>query len=443
MVGIPQGVQKVRGALLNRNGNQPFLEPKPPLKAIADPANLESPDAAIKKAAEVKMAEDLKKQKIKAVKYLTEIGCGCYDADGGVSAALAASMTDCTEDVRYETITAIAEAAQGKCCSRCGQVCCCNKTILTQLAKTAYERDDTGCYVEPSERVREAAAEALRICCPNTTSPLIVPSEDGDREVPGDTTEPEREAAEGEGTEPPVPPSAEPPAEEQLPRGDQAYFHKPLRGTAVGGPAGWAVVLHVSVNHRLAHIHLNQENSQLAVGTVLPVHRTAENQLTELGQLQVVESFPGSANVTGSKEVLALLKRGDVALVPAATAAVQPTQNAEPLSWADATVTGGDHCDPLCAAFDVTLAPTATLGEQSTPDAKTLSPDFSSRKSLGHQKPLRAAFDGEVLPAANAAEQPMQAAELKSLNDAARTHQGRQDALRAAFDSAVDPLARR
>ena len=77
-MGIPQAGTKIHGALFNRRGNHPGLERKPALKAIADPANLASPNPAIKKAAEVKMAEDLKKQKIKAVKYLAGIGCGCY-----------------------------------------------------------------------------------------------------------------------------------------------------------------------------------------------------------------------------------------------------------------------------------------------------------------------------------------------------------------------------
>ena len=37
--------------------------------------------------------------------------------------------------------------------------------VLNALAKRAYERDDSGCPLEPSKRVREAAAEALKACC--------------------------------------------------------------------------------------------------------------------------------------------------------------------------------------------------------------------------------------------------------------------------------------
>lgn len=172
-LGIPQGVKKVQGALTNRRGNRPQAEPKDALKALNDPANLESPDAAIKRAAEIKKAEDLKPQKIKAIKYLTSIGCGCYDLDGSVTGALVAAAEDCTEDVRLVTMQQIKAAACGKCCSNCGQVCCCNDAMLKKLAQVAYERDEFGCYSEPSKRVREAAAAALVACCPGSV-PLEV-----------------------------------------------------------------------------------------------------------------------------------------------------------------------------------------------------------------------------------------------------------------------------
>ena len=61
-LGIPQGMNKIHAQLFNRRGNFPGLEKKPPLKAIADPANLESPVDAIKMAAEVKVQEDLAPQ---------------------------------------------------------------------------------------------------------------------------------------------------------------------------------------------------------------------------------------------------------------------------------------------------------------------------------------------------------------------------------------------
>ncbi|MFM2097065.1 MAG: hypothetical protein RIS70_4189, partial [Planctomycetota bacterium] len=81
-LGIPQGAKRVSDNWTNRGGRFPGMEKKPPLKKIADPENLKSDNPAIKKAAEIKKEEDLAKQKIKAVKYLASIGCGCYNRDG-------------------------------------------------------------------------------------------------------------------------------------------------------------------------------------------------------------------------------------------------------------------------------------------------------------------------------------------------------------------------
>jgi hypothetical protein len=187
-LGIPQAYRSIRDNRSNRSGNRPQAERKPPLKAIADPKNLESPDPAIKKAAEVKQAEDLKEQKIKAVKYLASIGCGCYNRDGSITDALLKSMDDCTEDVRLATVRAIAVAAAGEQCANCKQRSCCSEEISNKLYEIAYEKDDTGCFLEPSERVRLSAAEALRTCCPGSdedffieTAPPRLPETGGER----------------------------------------------------------------------------------------------------------------------------------------------------------------------------------------------------------------------------------------------------------------------
>lgn len=174
-LGIPQGMNKIHAQMFNRRGNFPGLEKKPPLKALADPANLESPIEAIKVGAEVKIQEDLAPQKIKAVKFLAEHACGCYNdkMEGAVVDALVKSMDDCTEKVRLKTVEAIQGSAEGQCCDNCDQKCCCDPKILKQLAKMAFERDEFGCYAEPSERVREAALEALQTCCTGDTPPIV------------------------------------------------------------------------------------------------------------------------------------------------------------------------------------------------------------------------------------------------------------------------------
>jgi hypothetical protein len=348
-LGIPAGIKKLQGATRNRRGNHPNLEPKPPMRAIADPRNLESEDKAIKKAAEVKQAEDLKAQKIKAVKYLASIGCGCYDVDGGVTEALVASMSDCTEDVRYETINAISEAAENGCCANCGSTCCCNKDILTAMAKIAYERDDHGCYLEPSQRVREAAAEALRICCPNDSPPVIVPAEQPEEQPERESVEPGVDEGDARETDPATPPIPTPPGGEPLPDGAATWQSTPAgmqpyvapaeaESAAVQGRAGngFGVVVHVSPAHGLAHVHFNQSAFQASVGSIVGVYEGAGQQRHLLAKLQVVETFPGSANVTGSPDALTRIARGDVVLQATVVNAEQRPEAvaAEPVSVA-------------------------------------------------------------------------------------------------------------
>lgn len=166
-LGIPQTQNMVFDNRVNRNGNVPQRERQPPLLRIADPANLQSPNPAIKKAAEIKAQKDLKCQKVKAIKYLATIGCGCYNKDKGVTKALLAAMDDCDEEVRLAAVQAIQTTATEDACPQCGQHSCCSKEVTEQLAKMATETDETGCWLEPSERVREAARSAMCICCPN------------------------------------------------------------------------------------------------------------------------------------------------------------------------------------------------------------------------------------------------------------------------------------
>jgi hypothetical protein len=178
-LGIPKVFQKIRDATANSRGNRPGLERTPPLKKIADPAFLKPEIAegipmpkALKEAAKVKIQEDLAPQKIKAVKFLAEMGCGCYNDDGAITDALVEALEDCTPDVREATIVAISEVAADETCTKCGTKNCCEEPILMKLAEIAYERDETGCYKELNEDIRNAAIEALEACCPSE-GPLI------------------------------------------------------------------------------------------------------------------------------------------------------------------------------------------------------------------------------------------------------------------------------
>ena len=133
-MGIPQAYNAMHGNLVNRNGKRPQWEKKPPLKGIADAANLESPNPAIKAAAEIKQQEDMAQQKVKALAYLGSLGCGCYDKEGKMEAALLAGLEDCTPEVRLAAAQAIVDTAASCCCSGGG----CNYTSCCSEAESGY-----------------------------------------------------------------------------------------------------------------------------------------------------------------------------------------------------------------------------------------------------------------------------------------------------------------
>jgi hypothetical protein len=322
-LGIPQAFDTAHAQLFNRRGNFPKTEKKPPLKAIGDPANLKSDVPAIKAAAEIKQAEDLKLQKIKAIKYLAEIGCGCYDKDEKVTKALVAAMEDCTEDVRLAAVEAIKEAACGEQCAQCKRKSCCNEKISQQLAKIANEVDDSGCWAEPSERVRQAAAAALAACCPLSGPPAGEEPERIERTEPT----PEVERREGATETPPAPPSTHTdsspsdrsalvvpgaaPGTAPLPavrltssrRTAMRFLPSPSEAIVLPpsqtSPRG-AVML-VDAARNLAHVHFAEGSSAIAVGTRLQVYKPSETGYQHLGELEVTRSFPGSAHVRPSQ----------------------------------------------------------------------------------------------------------------------------------------------
>lgn len=168
-LGIPQATAALRDATINRNGNFPKLEKKPPVLKLADPANLaaEKPEM-IKAAAKIKTDQDLKKQKIKAIKYLAEVNCGCYNKDDAVAKAFLAALDDCDPEVRTAAVEGLSKAAGS--CSTCRTGCettCCTEAILKKLQDIATGKDAAGCYKEPVKEIRVAAAALVRKCpCP-------------------------------------------------------------------------------------------------------------------------------------------------------------------------------------------------------------------------------------------------------------------------------------
>ncbi len=233
-LGIPQTFMKVRDHVLNIHGNHPGLEAKPPIKALADPANLASENLAIKTAAKIKQEEDKAQQKIKGIKYLADIGCGCYNVNGEITDALLDALDDCTEEVRYAAVKAIGEAAKGEQCENCKQKSCCSEKIVKRLAKIGWEKNDQGCWVEPSERVREAAQKAACVCCPGREfypqiGPTPVNGDNGETPVNGDNGEtPELETSPDPNTE--TPDTLDPTVPEQPDENASARRRHPLAG---------------------------------------------------------------------------------------------------------------------------------------------------------------------------------------------------------------------
>lgn len=168
-LGIPQAAARLRDGTINRSGNFPNLEKKPPVLKLADPKNLqpEKPEM-IKAAAKIKQDQDLKKQKIKAIKFLAEVNCGCYNKDDAVAKAFLAALEDCDPDVRKAGIEGLCTAAGN--CSKCRNGCettCCTEEILKKVNDIANGCTDQGCPKEPVKEIRTLAAGLLKKCpCP-------------------------------------------------------------------------------------------------------------------------------------------------------------------------------------------------------------------------------------------------------------------------------------
>lgn len=167
-LGIPQADAAFRSGVLNRSGEFPQLEKKPPLLPISDPQNLASENPLLKNAAEIKKDKDLKPQKIKALKYLATVGCVCPSEADKVEQALLQGLNDCDCEVRLAAMEAICAAI--KTCGPCGtNPCgssCCTEAIRKKLDEMANKTDDKGCFVEPSAQLRRMAAAVLAACPP-------------------------------------------------------------------------------------------------------------------------------------------------------------------------------------------------------------------------------------------------------------------------------------
>ena len=197
-LGIPQATAAIRDSTVNRNGNFPSLEKKPRLLKIADPANLkpEKPEM-IKAAAKIKTDQDLKKQKLKAIAFLAEVNCGCYNKDDAVAKAFLEAMADCDPDIRKAAIEGLSKAAGS--CSKCRTGCettCCTEEILKKAQDLATGKDANGCFKEPDKEIRAMAAALVRKCPSPPAKPIeeipAPPSEIEELTPPGEVA-PHRE----------------------------------------------------------------------------------------------------------------------------------------------------------------------------------------------------------------------------------------------------------
>lgn len=324
-LGIPQTWNTVGGHALNRRGGKPKRELKPPVKRLADPANLESEVPAIKKAAEIKQAEDMKQQKVKAVRYLAETaGCGCYDEGGEVTDALVAALDDCTEEVRFATVKALlARACNQQQCGTCPKCngSCCNQKIIDKLSKLAYDCDDKGCWVEPSERIRVAAKAILQACCPTQTQEyygeqkqLVIPppveTPGGKKNLEG--PDPEAETPGNDGM------NMNDPLQTSVRNHYQSLPTFPIEGETVLKTVSYAnnddssrsttekrreiilsgSVAEIAVDKNCLLIRLS-ETALVPVGTRLQVKRRQQlGRIDYLGEVEVIESEAGECVVT-------------------------------------------------------------------------------------------------------------------------------------------------
>lgn len=172
-LGIPQGVgrfKKFRESRVNRKGDKPEREKKPKLTKLTDAANL-SPEAPkmLQAAAKIKMAEDLAPQKLKALKYLASLGCGCYNKKNAdmVEGAVLEAMDDCTVAVRREALMLVLTQVQGGQCGcqpACNSKSCCSAKIYKKLEEMVNKVDKTGCPAESDSSIRYLAQQVLNAC---------------------------------------------------------------------------------------------------------------------------------------------------------------------------------------------------------------------------------------------------------------------------------------
>jgi hypothetical protein len=154
-----------------------------------------NPPASVQAASDVKAKEAQAQAKIEALRFLADFGCGCYNEKskkkikvkqdgkevevevGEIEFAFYDALGDCTEEVRFEALKALRKVAtqchDHHCCG-CNEKACCSELIQNKVRELAYDKNDMGCFMEPSERVRRLARIVLCKCGPVIVKPQPV-----------------------------------------------------------------------------------------------------------------------------------------------------------------------------------------------------------------------------------------------------------------------------
>lgn len=173
-------------SLLDFLTGQPIAEK---MKLLATPKLLRPPFAGAPintpkgLAAKIKAQQVDAPNRVAAVEFLGTVDCIAYPESQAM--LVEALKSDPAEPVRLAAAEALQvqfmrgkEEDPSRSELRRYDTCrgCCNEATLNELSRIAYETDETGCPIEPSERVRKAARIALTICSANCYPAMAAPA---------------------------------------------------------------------------------------------------------------------------------------------------------------------------------------------------------------------------------------------------------------------------
>jgi len=176
------------------------------LKALFTPKLMRKPfagaavDGVKGLASKIKAEQVDVKNRVVAIKFLGTVDCAAFPQ--AQELLIDSLKNDPSERVRLEAAKAIKEQFgrgkdEGLFTSRrekrrydhCRG--CCGEDALNALSEVAYERDETGCLLEPSERVRKEVREALAVCvscCSEQSQEIPIEPQEETPDAPSEET---------------------------------------------------------------------------------------------------------------------------------------------------------------------------------------------------------------------------------------------------------------